>query len=263
MLNMNLSRIDAEVTRPLLSTVNSVAEGRVMVKVMENGQAKVQMSQGGVATELFAGIARTNVMTPDEAAKVEHIEVPAANAVSGTVSLVNLAKDPIDAYGIGVLKVVETIDANGDKSEAITAFTLDGSPTDGVPHAGKYTISGTGLSFNPADRTDNVDSTYIRVVYRFAVSLTEARMLYSQGLGDAGQSVISAVGCVTQAQALYTDAYDPTDNWAAGGPVYAGASGMLTLKAGSTNTRLTNVHVLEAPQSTLGNNGFLGISILS
>lgn len=256
MLALNMSRFQETVMRPLHSSVASVIEGVPMVVAMENGTAKVLPSLGNSTTEVFAGVSRSQAQTPTTAPKVEDIDVPAvANGVATTS--VTLAKTPIN--GITILKLT----LNEDKTAIVskTVFTLDGAPTNGVPAAGKYLISGRTVTFNPADASSANDLISYRMFYRFAISAIEAGMLFGTGILDGAQSVVGGTDCVTKADVLFTDQYDPTDDWVEGGPIYLGA-GVFTTKS-SGKTKLTNAYIVQAPNvaaGAAGYNGFLGIS---
>lgn len=255
MLQMNLSRINGSVMRPLSASVASVAEGVPMVAVMENGRAVVRPSQGNATTEQFVGVSRSQTMTPTEAPKVEDFEIPTV-ADGVTTTTVTLAKTPTSSTDIKITK--HTISSDG-KTDTTAVYTLDTSPSNGVPATGKYLISGRTLTFAPGDATDANANVFLRATYRFAITLVEARMLYGEGTGDGAQSDVGGVDCINDVDVLYTDMYDPTDDWtSAVGPVYLGA-GVFTLKS-STKTLIPNCYVVAAPSSVSGNNGFLGIS---
>lgn len=257
MLALNMSRIQETVMRPLHSSVASVIEGVPMVIAMENGTAKVLPSQGNSTTEVFAGISRSQAQTPTTAPKVEDIEAPAvANGV--TTTSFTLAKTPIN--GLSIMKLTLTEDKSAIAVK--TVFTLDSSPTNGVPATGKYLISGRTVTLNPADATSANDLASFRVFYRYAISALEAGMLFGTGILDGAQSVVGGTDCVTKADVIYTDQYDPTDDWVAGGPIYLGA-GVLTTQS-SGKTKLVNAYIVQAPNvsaGAAGYNGFLGISI--
>jgi hypothetical protein len=237
MLNMNASRIAESGSFALSAAVTSVREGAALIGVMEGGSLVAKETAGGNA-EVFLGFAAAQIATVTEAPKVEEVTIPASGPFT-----VTLAKTPLaPATRVGV----QVINAAG---EVTATFAWDANAT---LAAGEFIISGNVITFHTDDASKRV-----RITYVYAPTVTEARMIYGQGVGDGAQSVIGAVGVIRRAPVLFTDMYDSSDNWAAGGKVYTAAGGKVSLK--NAGTLLPGVTVLQAP--SIANGGLLGLVV--
>lgn len=237
MLNLNASRIAESSTFALSAAVTSVREGAALIGVMEGGALVAKETAGG-GSEIFLGFAAAQHVTATEAPKVEEATIPASGAYT-----ITLAKTPLNpTTGVGV----QFIDANGVVTSALVY------DANGTLIAGEFSIVGSVVTFHSTDAGKKV-----RITYKFAPTLTEARMIYGQGVGDGAQSTIGAVGAITRAPILFTDMFDASDNWAAGGPVYTAAGGKVSLK--NAGTLLPGVVVVQAP--SIANAAMLGLSV--
>ena len=136
--------------------------------------------------------------------------------------------------------------------DATTGAVLSAMSYNATLATGVFSISGNVVSFHSSDASKRV-----RITYKYAPTVTEAKMIYGQGVGDGAQSTIGSVGVITRAPILFTDMYDAGDNWAAGGAVYTGATGRVTLK--TSGTALPGVIVAQAP--SIANGGMLGLTV--
>jgi len=235
MLKIESTRILTSMPVPLSSTVASIMEGVVAIGVMENGVMCAKPSAGNTG-EVVLGIAMSQVMNPTVAPKVEEFTIPA------TPFQITLSKTPLNAATqIGV----QVIDSSGNYVSNMTYIASS-------VVTGRFisTAASRVITFAAADT-----GLLVRVTYTYAPTLVEAAMIYGQGIGDAAQSAINSVSVVTNASILFTDQYDPSDNWSIGGPVYTQANGLLTLK--TSGTLLPTVKVMQAPG--IGTDGFLGV----
>lgn len=233
MLNLNISRIELSQMMPKSDLVASIAEGALLVGVMEGGRLVAKPSTGS-GTERPLGFGRSQFMNPVSAPKVETTVVPASPYK------ITLQKTPNHA-AVGDIGVF----ING------VAATVAATSPGGTGEA-QWVVGSKDIIFHSTDATKD-----IKVVYSYDLTLIEAQMLYGQGIGDAGQSVVNGLDVITKAQVLFTDFYDASDNWATtSGPIKCGPGGKMTL-AGS-GTPLDKCYVIQAPTA---NNPFLGVYV--
>ena len=235
MLNLNASRISESSSVALSAAITSVREGAALIGIMEGGML-VAKETAGASGEVFLGFAAAQIATVTEAPKVEEASIPAASTYT-----ITLAKTPLNP-STGV--AIQVIDA--------TTGAVLSAMTHGTVAAGVFNITGAVVTFHSSDASKRV-----RITYKYAPTVTEAKMIYGQGVGDGAQSTIGAVGVITRAPILFTDMYDAGDNWAAGGAVYTGATGRVTLK--TSGTALPGVIVAQAP--SIANGGMLGLTV--
>ena len=233
MLNLNASRISESSSVALSAAITSVREGAALIGIMEGGML-VAKETAGASGETFLGFAAAQIATVTEAPKVEEASIPAASTYT-----ITLAKTPLNP-STGV--AIQVIDA--------TTGAVLSAMTHGTVAAGVFNITGAVVTFHSSDASKRV-----RITYKYAPTVTEAKMIYGQG--DGAQSTIGAVGVITRAPILFTDMYDAGDNWAAGGAVYTGATGRVTLK--TSGTALPGVIVAQAP--SIANGGMLGLTV--
>lgn len=237
MLNLNASRIQYSTPVPLSATVASIKEGALLEQVMEGGRSTVVPSTGAAGARIL-GFARSQFMNPQSSPIVEDIIIPAAPGPY-TVTLSRTALNP-SATNCSANLLVNGVPGSAMVWDDTPDATLD------------FFIAGNVLTVHSADAGKR-----IRVVYEYALTVVEAAMLYGQGVTDAGQSTIRSVDCITNAPLLFTTEFDLSDNWAAGGLVYSGANGKVTLK--TTGTLLPGVSVWQAPSTDV--HGFLGLMV--
>lgn len=205
---------------PKHSSVVSVEEGSVLVRAMENGKATARPSTGA-ANELCVGISRAQFVNPTEAPMVETFKVPAASPF--TVTLAKTPLLPDTAVGCWIDGSAGVVDTTPDA-------TLD------------FFIVGNVATFHADDAGKTV-----KMSYRYALTVTEAQILYGQAVGDAAMSVVDGLDSITAAQQVATTMFDPLIDWAAGGVVTSGAGGRLTV--GGNGPVIDKCYVLEAPSA--------------
>lgn len=237
MLNLNASRIMYSTPVPLSATVASIKEGALLEVSMEGGRATVVPATGNAGAKIL-GFARSQFMNPQTSPMVEDILIPAAPGPY-TVTLSRTPLSP-SATTVGANLLVNGVPGSAMVWDDTPDATLD------------FFISGSVLTVHSSDAEKR-----IRVVYEYALTVTEAMLLYGHGVTDAAQSAIRSVDCISQAPLLFTTEYDRSDNWAAGGQVYSGAGGVVTLK--TTGTLLPGVTVWQAPNVDM--HGFLGLQV--
>ena len=236
MLNLNASRISESSSVALSAAITSVREGAALIGIMEGGML-VAKETAGASGEVFLGFAAAQIATVTEAPKVEEASIPASAAYT-----ITLAKTPLNPTTGVAIQVID----------ATTGAVLSAMSYNATLATGVFSISGNVVSFHSSDASKRV-----RITYKYAPTVTEAKMIYGQGVGDGAQSTIGSVGVITRAPILFTDMYDAGDNWAAGGAVYTGATGRVTLK--TSGTALPGVIVAQAP--SIANGGMLGLTV--
>jgi hypothetical protein len=131
--------------------------------------------------------------------------------------------------------------------------TLKASPADATEYSINYA---TGLiTFGAAVGTTNAPVKAV-VGFRYKPTVQEATLIQGSGPvgGFSGAQYLGVTGVITEGD-VFTDHFDASDNWAAGGAVHLGAGGIFTLK--TTGTELKGVNILEAPAA---GSAFLGLN---
>jgi hypothetical protein len=230
MIKLQKTRIIKSLHRNVATGYDIQQEGVALVYVNEAGEAKVRPSSG-VAGERFAGWSLSQVQVPGQLTAIE-----VAQGIGSTT--VKLAKTGLVAGQVAVL-------VDGTYLTAVAA---------GAEAPGKFSVnlaSGV-ITLDVANAGTALVPVELKVIYKFAPNLVEA--MNAQGQAPAGgvtaASYYSVSGVITEGD-VSTDHFDVTDNWyGTPGPVFLGANGMLTLKAGGTELR--GVSVIEAPTATVG-----------
>lgn len=236
MLNMNASAIGATAQGDLHSTVVSIEEGACAIWVMENGKATLKPTAGATG-ENFAGICLSQVQNATYGVMVEDVTIPSSSPY--TVTLAKTAVAP-DTDSSGYL-----LNANGTLGSALVWDATADASLD-------YSISGRTLTVHSADAGKKV-----RIIYRYALTVVEAQYLYGDAYGDAAQGMVNGVGLALEG-IIYTDKFDASCDWAAGGTVYTGANGTFTLKTDGTSLA-GKVTVHQAPSAD--RKGHLGLRL--
>ena len=235
MLKQQNTRILKSFHREVATGFDVKQEGVALVYVLEGGKAKVRPSSG-VAGERFAGVSLSQIAVPDQLARIDELiangsvtlDLPKRNLVSGQIHVV--------AAGVTLNLVA------------------------GVPAAGEFAIDyATGqLTLNAANAGTAGAPITVVVAYRYIPNIQEATLIQGSGPvgGYSGAQYTGVVGLIIEGD-VYTDRFDASDDWAAGGQVYLGSNGLFTLK--NSGTPLHGANILEAPTSGT-NNAFLGLN---
>lgn len=230
MLDMNKSRIHKSTMHTLGSSVSALEEGLILAASMEGGRQVVGPALG-VSGEVLVGFSRSAVQNPTTAKRVERVTVPASGAYT-----VTLGRTPKTAVASNMS--VALVTAGVVTSTVLTVVT--GTPAS----ATEVKVVGTTMTFH----ADDAGLTY-QVTYSYDLTVSESSTLFGDSVNDGGQTLVGGVDVIEDAPVLYTTCYDPTDNWAVGGQVYADAGGILTLKS-TTNTALpAGCRIVEAPSA--------------
>lgn len=231
MLDLNISRLRSDSSRMagLHSSVTKIAEGTLLQTVIEGGKAVVLPTAGG-NSEQIAGLALNNAGQVTLAPRYEEITVPATGPY--TVTLANAPNG-----GVRVAPV-----AGG------AAYTVDAG---GGLATTEYTLAGRVLTFAAADA-----GLKLRVSYKYSPTLVEAQALFGQQPFEDPQGIIRATGVLYHADEIYLTNFDPASDWwaATPGPLYSGASGVVTKSSGGVLLR--DCFVIAAPSA---NSPYLGL----
>lgn len=215
MLDRINSRISEILPRSVLSSLSSIEEGAPLIFVQEDGEHKVKASAGGADTDVFAGVAFSEMDLFDVGVEVEEVTVPSSSPYK-----VVLKHAPTAYTAIGALVLTGT-----GPNYSYTALTPDTgtSPSDG----------GVELEASTANLYFHSDEAgaLVRVTYRYNLTVAEKRALVGDGVIGAGHPVGSsgAIGAITRGD-VYISNFDPSKNWTANGIVVkAGANGLFTI----------------------------------
>lgn len=226
MLNLAKCIIKQASTRKVAETVSVLEEGVPLVRVMEDGVMKVAPCTGD-ADEIFIGYSQNRHTAPSEAPIVEEFTIPGTSPYTLQTSKLPLT-----------FATAATIYINGTAATILTS----GSPT-----TGQVLVTTTGgLTFAAADAGKSVS-----VVYRYALSQAEAAYMFGNDIPFVRHPMVETT--VVEVGVVYTDRYDPADDWAGADKAYLGADGVLTT---DDTTGTFAGFVVAAP--AVGN-GFLGI----
>jgi len=189
---------------PINPASSEIFEGMALTNNVVNGVGTVQASAGS-SNDVFAGFALNVQKCPTTAKYVELVTIPAS---PGPYTW-TLANTPISPSGSTVSFV----------SAAGTALSY-GSGADNA------SVSGNVITFDSSDAGEQYYVTY-------AYSPTVAQLIYLFGDGVVLKrepaAVTNTVG-VIRAGLLYTDQFDPSQNWWAANiaDLHTGAGGVVT-----------------------------------
>ncbi len=226
MLDLAKCIIKQASTRKVAETVSVLEEGVPLVRVIEDGIMKVQPCTG-VADEIFIGFSQNRHTAPSEAPIVEEFTIPGTSPYTLQTSKVPLTFATASAFYI----------------DDVAATII----TTGTPTTGQVLVTATGgLTFATADA-----GKAVRVVYRYALSQAEAAYLFGNDIPFVRHPMVETT--VVEVGVVFTDRYDPADDWASADKAYLGADGLLTTDD-TTGTFAGMVYAIPAV-----GNGFLGI----
>ena len=219
MIDQSRTRWDIAKDYPVAAGVTKINEGSALVLSMENGVGKVKNSSGS-NSEIFVGVAYSQMDTPSVGMDVRTYTVPAGRVI-------NLPNIPTAITAIGI------------KSGA-AAFTLAGTAP-AAAGAVQYT-TGTSLTFHADDVGKEVT-----VTYKHELTINQQRWMAGDGIPGVGNPVAASgsVG-VIQNGTVYTDQFDAAADWGAANvtDIKAGASGQFI--RGGTGATVTG-YVVAVP----------------
>lgn len=231
MLQLSNTRYGSTFHRAVAAGVTILTEGVPLVQLMENGSAVVRPCTGA-AGEIFAGFSYSRNAQSTRMTMEAEFKVPATAPY-----VINLPKAPI----AGQFKI-------GD----LTAVTDEGD----APTAAQYALVDKAVTVNAA-----LAGQTLRVSLAFEPTYLESiAQSGNSPVGGLPSTAMSVIGVIKEGD-VFTDQYDVTSVWNANGtpsPVFLGANGLITSKAGGVE--LKSVQVIATP--SVGN-GFIGLSVRS
>jgi hypothetical protein len=226
MLNLPKCIIKQASTRKVAETVSVLEEGVPLVRVMEDGVMKVTPCTG-VADEYFLGYSQNRHTAPSEAPIVEEFTIPGTAPHTLQTSKVPLTFATASAIYI-----------DGTLADILTT---------GTPLTGDVLVTAGGaLTFAAADAGKSV-----QVLYRYAISQAEAAFMFGNDIPFVRHPMVETT--IIEVGVVFTDRYNPADDWASADKAYLGADGLLT----TDDTTGTFAGVVYATPAA--GNGFLGI----
>lgn len=228
----------SSLNRPIVTGQTITQEGKLLVKVIEDGIEKVQVKATAASTDVVVGYSKLADAQPDQTSAVETPTVPTAPAAL----VVDLRNNNLVA---GRLRVVVT--STG------VALTIDttyaGSPADG---AVKVDLTNGLLKFHADEAGEPVTVTYI-----YSLTLPQSKQIFGErfinnrGLhAEFGQVEVGA-----EFAELYTDQFNSALSYSGTTALTLGDGGIIT-QGGSGP--VLNATVISVPSSS---NPFLGIRI--
>lgn len=219
-------------------------EGLALVKVMEDGIAKVRVANG-TSGEVFVGFSSSDNQRVTDEPRVESVSVPTA----GTYTVQLSSTIPFSVTG-GTTSLSFEISVYDNTA---AAYLVHASATGII--AGRYAlnVSGPGsLTFNAAQAGHDV------VVY-WRVNLTAqeaATKYYERSINNKSNAYFNTIGVLCGQGKIYTYEYDTAANWstAEAGCAWAGADGKLYATS-ATNARANAGQLIKLPSAdsvTLG-----------
>lgn len=192
--------------------------GQALVNTIVNGKEGVQPSTGA-AGEVFVGFAALQTsaapVLPTSIVRVEELVVPASGVIA-------LAKTPLT----GSVHVAKASDNSAVAVNAVTGVNVD------------VTAANADL--------------LVRVTYRAALTVAEARAKVGdvQPGGYSG-NIVGQAG-VGQQGVIYTSAFDTSKDWSAATAIKLGANGVLTDSGTGATIKAVVVHLPSVDYPFLG-----------
>jgi len=217
--------------KPVMPSAVVTTEGLILVSVLDGGVEKVQPS-AGVSGEKVVGYSVSDNQTITSVPVVEEHTVPASGTLSFTLDHL-----PMGSFGASTVSAY-------DGTTMLTEAAVGSESTD------KYSVDyTTGLV--------TMGSTYagktIKVIYRRAVTVMEAQMLFHQrNINNTSGAVFNQVGVGCGVGELFTAEYDTTADWSGTTrEVKSGPDGKLTI-GGNGSVVGTLIQVPSAENSFVG-----------
>jgi hypothetical protein len=192
MLDMARSSFHDASEFPLANLVTRIEEGTPVMQVIEGGVAKIKAA-ASANTDIFAGVALQQYVTPTTGVYVETVTVPSSSPY--TVTLKKSA-------------VVPATDSLAKLVVAGTALTWQG--TVGSVAASEYNITDSTVTFHSAQA-----GLKVTVTYRYTLSVNDVYALYGDSWpGNNNAGVIGNVGVIRKGL-VFTDKFDASKDWSA------------------------------------------------
>lgn len=217
-------------------------EGLALVKVLEDGVAKVKPSEY-TSGQVFVGFSSSDNQTITDEPRVEFINVP--SVAPYTVQLSSTL--PFSATG-GTTSMSFEISVRNLSTGALLTKVADAV----APAAGQFKLSSVGIvTFAAADA-----GIEMQVNWRVNLTAQEAKIkYYERAINNTANAYFNTIGVMCGQGQIYTMEYDTAVDWTAttGGMAYAGADGKLVEDATALLPAVGQViKVPNADSATLG-----------
>ena len=193
--------------------VTRVLEGMALINSISGGVGRVRPATGTAADGAFIGVSAEINNPPQTAVYVEIVTVPSSSPY--TVNLIS--------------PIIATTAISVRSSPTSSLDIVTGSPSGGDV---QVTANSRVLTFNSAQAGDTFTATY-----RFSPTVQQTIALFGDGnvLGTASPSQIANGLTVITKGIVYTDQFDPADNWEAPniGTIHVEANGLFTRAGGA------------------------------
>jgi hypothetical protein len=228
----------SSLNRQIATGLTISQEGKLLVKIIEDGVEKVMVKAVAAATDIVVGYSKLADAQPDQTSAVEIQTVPTAPASL----IVDLRNNNLVS---GRLRVV--VNSTGAALAIDTTFA--GAPADNTV---KVDLANGFLKFHADEAGQQITATYLHnLTLAQSKALFGERFINNRGLGaEFGQTEVGA-----EFGELWTDQFDASLNYAGTTALTLGDDGIIT--QGGLGPVL-NATVIGIPSSTIP---FLGVRI--
>lgn len=197
-------------TRPIAAGTTVEQEGLLMVRVIEDGVEKVAIDTSVDGSEEVVGYVKTADSLPDRTSSVEVVTVPASGALEVDLRNTNLVSGRVRAQVVSTGQVL-TVDN-----------TFAGNTADDQV---KVDLAAGRLKFHADEAGEQVKMTYL-----YDLTLEEAKQRFGERhINNRGLHAIhGVVELGTGIGELYTDQYDPTQDYTSAAALTLGDNGIIT-----------------------------------
>lgn len=227
------TRILNNLTIAAMSAETLIKSGSGVVTKNEGGRAKA--SNGSASTsELFLGVAQTEIVRPTVGKRVEQVTAPTGGGP------VTLSRTPV-----GGAAAVRAVQSN-------LAINVAGQA--GTPASGEVQVVGAVVTFNAAEA-----GKVFNVTYTYSLTVEESTALFGSGIAGISSSAATHTLSVITEGEVYTDQFDSGAKWAEENiaDICVLASGIFG--RGSNGAPCAKVRVLHVPTSE---NPYLGLLLV-
>lgn len=218
MLDMTRTNFGESAEYPLVAAAAQILEGSGLVRTIEGGVAKVG-NGSGADTEVFAGVAVSQHYPATTGVMVERLTMSAASANLCTATLKRTPKAP-------------TTDVLVKSGATVVSVTHVAAAS--VDTATEYNIN---TSTNVLTLDDAYAGLEVDVIYRYDLTVIERTRMYGDTQSQASVGEVTDTVGVVQQGVVFTDQFDPSDDWAAvtaATVIKLGANGIFTMASGAT-----------------------------
>lgn len=233
MISLDLTRYSNQIERPVVVGTTVPNEGMVLKSVLVGGKEQLQLTAGGVTTEVIAGFSYNRSIEPTTEVVIEDTLTIPASPGPYTVQLLH------PSLVSGSVRV-HAVAANVDYTIGAVATTV-------------YAVNLTTgvLTFAAADA-----GKAIVVTYRRNLTAIEAQQKFGDApVNSANPAYFGNIVAMCGNGELYTDQYDTSVTYDGVSKLYAGANGIITSVA-TNNTEIPGSRIVSVPTATDSKLGF-------